>query len=173
MKNLEDYVIAIPDFPKEGIIFRDVTGITQSGEAFKMTIDKLIEGLKDVDFDVIGGTEARGFLFAAPVAYALGKPFVLFRKPGKLPREVISQEYALEYGTGTIECHKDTIKKGQKVVIIDDLLATGGTVAASAKLIERLGGEVVKVEFVIELAGLEGRKMFNCPVESLIIYPGA
>ena len=172
MKKLEDYVISIPDFPKEGIIFRDVTGITHNGEAFKMAIDGLIEGLKDLDFDLIGGTEARGFVFGAPVAYALGKPFVLFRKPGKLPREVISQEYSLEYGTATIECHKDAIEKGQKVVIIDDLLATGGTVAASAKLVEKLGGEVVKVEFVLELAGLEGRKQFNCPVESLVIYPG-
>lgn len=173
MKELKDYVISIPDFPEKGIIFRDVTSILQDGEGLHLAIDTLLSMLKDVDFDVIVGAESRGFIFGMPVAYELRKPFVLARKPGKLPRETVSMEYELEYGTGKIEMHKDSIKPGQKVVIIDDLIATGGTVEAIAKLVEELGGEVVKICFVMELAGLKGReKLSRYEVESAIIYEG-
>lgn len=125
MKKLEDYVISIPDFPSPGIIFRDVTSILQDGEGLHLAIDQLLEMVKDVDFDVIVGAESRGFIFGMPVAYELHKPFILARKPGKLPRRRYPWNYALEYGTGTIEMHADSIKPGQKVVIIDDLIATG------------------------------------------------
>lgn len=173
MKKLEDYVISIPDFPEPGIIFRDVTSILQDEDGLHLAIDSLIDMLKGVDFDVIVGAESRGFIFGMPVAYELHKAFVLARKPGKLPRETVSMEYALEYGTGKIELHKDSIKPGQKVVIIDDLIATGGTVEAIAKLVEQLGGEVAKICFVMELAGLEGRKkLTKYDVESAIVYEG-
>lgn len=174
MKKLEDYVVSIPDFPSPGIIFRDVTSILQDGDGLHLAIDELLAMLKNVDFDVIVGAESRGFIFGMPVAYELHKPFVLARKPGKLPRETVSMEYELEYGTGTIEMHKDSIKPGQKVVIIDDLIATGGTVEAIAKLVEQeLGGKVVKICFIMELAGLEGRKkLTGYDVESAIIYEG-
>ena len=158
MKKLEDHVISIPDFPSPGIIFRDVTSILQDGEGLHLAIDQLLEMVKDVDFDVIVGAESRGFIFGMPVAYELHKPFILARKPGKLPRETVSMDYELEYGTGTIEMHADSIKPGQKVVIIDDLIATGGTVEAIAKLVEKLGGQVVKICFIMELAGLKGRE---------------
>ena len=173
MKKLEDYVVSIPDFPSPGIIFRDVTSILQDKDGLHLAIDTLLEMLKDVDFDVVVGAESRGFIFGMPVAYELNKSFVLARKPGKLPRETVSREYALEYGTGRIEMHRDSIKPGQKVVIIDDLIARGGTVEAIAKLIEELGGEVVKICFVMELAGLEGRKkLAGYNVESAIVYEG-
>lgn len=173
MKKLEEYVISIPDFPEPGIIFRDITSILQDPDGLKLAIDSLLEMVKDVDFDVVVGAESRGFIFGTPVAYTMGKAFVPARKPGKLPRETVSMEYALEYGTGTIELHKDSIKPGQKVVIIDDLIATGGTVEAIAKLVEELGGEVVKICFVMELAGLKGReKLKKYAVDSAIIYEG-
>lgn len=173
MKKLEDYVSSIPDFPSPGIIFRDVTSILQDGEGLHLAIDQLLEMVKDVDFDVIVGAESRGFIFGMPVAYELHKPFILARKPGKLPRETVSMDYELEYGTGTIEMHADSIKPGQKVVIIDDLIATGGTVEAIAKLVEKLGGQVVKICFIMELAGLKGReKLAGYDVESAIIYEG-
>ena len=173
MKKLEDYVISIPDFPSPGIIFRDVTSILQDGEGLHLAIDQLLEMVKDVDFDVIVGAESRGFIFGMPVAYELHKPFILARKPGKLPRGAVSMGYELEYGTGTIEMHADSIKPGQKVVIIDDLIATGGTVEAIAKLVEKLGGQVVKICFIMELAGLKGReKLAGYDVESAIIYEG-
>ena len=169
MKKLEEYVISIPDFPEPGIIFRDITSILQDPDGLKLAIDSLLEMVKDVDFDVVVGAESRGFIFGTPVAYAMGKAFVPARKPGKLPRETVS----MEYGTGTIELHKDSIKPGQKVVIIDDLIATGGTVEAIAKLVEELGGEVVKICFVMELAGLKGRdKLQKYDVDSAIIYEG-
>ena len=157
MKKVEDYVRSIPDFPEPGIIFRDVTTILKDADGLHLAIDQILDMLKDVDFDLVVGPESRGFIFGTPVAYEMGKSFVPARKPGKLPRETVSMEYALEYGTGTIELHKDSIKPGQKVVIIDDLIATGGTVEAIAKLVEELGGEVVKICFVMELAGLKGR----------------
>lgn len=173
MKKLEEYVVSIPDFPEPGIIFRDVTSILQDADGLRLSIDSLIGMLKDVDFDVIVGAESRGFIFGMPVAYEMGKPFVLARKPGKLPRETVSMEYALEYGTGKIEIHKDSVLPGQKVVIIDDLIATGGTVEAIAKLVEQLGGEVVKICFIMELAGLNGRKKLSkYNVESAIVYEG-
>lgn len=173
MKELKDYVVSIPDFPEPGIIFRDITSILQDAEGLHMAIDQLQEALKGVEFDVIAGTESRGFIFGMPLAYNLGKPFVPVRKKGKLPRETIEETYDLEYGTATIEIHKDAVKPGQKVVLVDDLIATGGTIKAAAKLIERLGGEVVKMVFVMELAGLEGRKLLEgYDVFSAITYEG-
>ncbi len=173
MKKLEEYVRSIPDFPEEGIIFRDVTSILQDADGLQLSIDQIQEKLEGLDFDVIVGTESRGFIFGVPVAYNLHKPFIPVRKKGKLPCETISKEYALEYGTATIEMHKDSIKPGQKVVVIDDLIATGGTIEAAIQLIEELGGEVVKVVFLMELAGLKGReKLAKYDVDSVICYEG-
>ena len=173
MKALEDYVTTIPDFPKKGIMFRDVTTILSDKDGFKLAVEDLIEKLKDVDFDLVLGSESRGFVFGAPVAYAMNKGFILVRKKGKLPRATYSEDYELEYGMATLEMHQDAIKKGQKVVIIDDLIATGGTTEAIIKLAEREGGEVVKIGFVMELKGLKGReKLKDYDVFSLISYPG-
>ncbi|MCQ2535110.1 MAG: adenine phosphoribosyltransferase [Clostridia bacterium] len=173
MKKLEDYVRTIPDFPEPGIMFRDVTSILQNGDGFKLAIDTLIERLDGLDFDIVAGAESRGFILGAPVAYALGKPFVLVRKKGKLPCETVSMSYELEYGSAEIEMHKDSIMPGQKVVLIDDLIATGGTVEAAAKLVEMLGGEVVKILFLMELQGLNGRtKLSKYDVDSIIKYEG-
>ncbi|MCC8050422.1 MAG: adenine phosphoribosyltransferase [Clostridiales bacterium] len=173
MKKLEEYVRSIPDFPEEGIIFRDVTSILQDADGLQLSIDQIQEKLEGLDFDVVVGTESRGFIFGMPVAYNLHKPFIPVRKKGKLPCETISKEYALEYGTATIEMHKDSIKPGQKVVVIDDLIATGGTIEAAIQLIEELGGEVVKVVFLMELAGLKGReKLAKYDVDSVICYEG-
>ena len=173
MKKVEDYVRSIPDFPEKGIIFRDITSVIQSPEGLKLAIDGINESLKDVDYDVVVGPESRGFIFGVPVAYANGKGFVPVRKKGKLPCETISEDYSLEYGTATIEMHKDAIVPGQKVVIVDDLIATGGTTEAIIMLIERLGGEVVKIVFLIELEGLNGReKLAGYDVDSVIKYAG-
>ncbi|RZT00652.1 adenine phosphoribosyltransferase [Cuneatibacter caecimuris] len=173
MKHLEEYVISIPDFPEPGIIFRDVTGILQDPDGLQLAVNQLQDFLKDTEFDVVVGPESRGFIFGVPVAYNLKKSFVPVRKKGKLPRKTISESYALEYGSAEIEIHEDAIKPGQKVVIIDDLMATGGTTEAIIRLISRLGGEVVKACFVMELAGLNGReKLKGCPVDSAIIYEG-
>lgn len=173
MKELKDYVVSIPDFPQPGIIFRDVTSILQDADSLQLSVNGLIDLLKDVDFDVVVGPESRGFIFGVPVAYALKKPFVPIRKKGKLPRKTIEESYDLEYGKATVEIHEDAIKPGQKVVIVDDLIATGGTSAANIKLVERLGGEVVRLVFVMELAGLEGRKALEgYDVDSLICYEG-
>ena len=173
MKKLEEYVRSIPDFPEEGIIFRDVTSVLQDADGLRLAIDSMQELLKDVDFDVVVGAESRGFVFGTPIAYNLKKPFVLVRKKVKLPRETVSMEYELEYGSATVEMHKDSIKPGQKVVLIDDLIATGGTIEAAAKLVELLGGEVVKMVFLMELAGLKGReKLAQYDVESVIRYEG-
>ena len=173
MKKLEDYVVSIPDFPEPGIIFRDVTSVLQDAEGLTLAIDEIQKRLEGLDFDLIAGTESRGFIFGMPVAYNLHKPFVLVRKKGKLPRETMSKEYDLEYGSAVIEMHKDSIKKGQKVLIVDDLIATGGTTEAMIKLIEELGGEVVGMVFLMELAGLKGReKLAGYNVESVIVYPG-
>ena len=173
MKKLEDYVITIPDFPEPGIMFRDITGILQDAEGFQLAIDSLLGLIWDTPCDVIAGAESRGFIFGAPLAYALKKPFALVRKKGKLPRETVSASYELEYGTAEIEMHTDSIKPGQKVILIDDLIATGGTIEAAAKLAEQLGGEVVKIIFLMELAGLNGRdKLSKYDVESVITYEG-
>ncbi len=173
MKKLEDYVRSIPDFPEEGIIFRDITSVLQDADGLHLAIDSMQDLLKDVDFDVIVGAESRGFVFGAPIAYNMHKPFVLIRKKGKLPCETVSQKYDLEYGSAEIEMHKDSIKPGQKVVLVDDLIATGGTIEAAAELVESLGGVVVKIIFLMELAGLKGRerlKKYN--VDSVIRYEG-
>lgn len=173
VKQVEDYVRSIPDFPEPGIIFRDVTTILQDADGLHLAIDKLIEMVSDVDFDLVVGPESRGFIFGVPVAYALHKGFVPVRKKGKLPCETITAEYDLEYGSAVIEMHKDSIQPGQKVVIVDDLIATGGTIEAITKLVEQLGGQVVKICFVMELAGLKGReKLKNYGVDSVIVYEG-
>ena len=173
MQKIEEYVRSIPDFPEPGIIFRDVTSILQDPDGLKLSIDLIQEKLEGLDFDVIAGTESRGFIFGVPVAYNMHKAFVPVRKKGKLPCETVSREYALEYGTAAIEIHKDAIKPGQKVVVIDDLIATGGTIEAAVKLIEELGGEVVKVVFLMELAGLKGReRLKDYDGESVICYEG-
>lgn len=173
MKKVEDYIRSIPDFPEKGIIFRDVTSVLQDADGLKLAIDEMVKLLEGVECDVIAGTESRGFIFGMPIAYLLNKPFVLVRKAGKLPCETISKTYDLEYGTATIEIHKDAIQKGQKVVLVDDLIATGGTMKAAAELVEQLGGEVVKMLFLIELAGLEGRKVLSdYEVASVVTYEG-
>ena len=173
MKPIEEYVRSIPDFPEPGIIFRDVTSILQDADGLHLAIDLMQEKLKDVDFDVVVGPESRGFIFGVPIAYNLHKPFIPIRKKGKLPCETVSVEYELEYGTATIEMHKDAIKPGQKVVLVDDLVATGGTIEAAIKLVEELGGEVVKVVFLMELAGLKGReRLKGYEVESVLCYDG-
>ena len=156
--NLKEFVADIPDFPSEGILFRDVTPLCQNGEAFAYTIDKLAEYAKEKGAEVIVGPDARGFIFGCPLAVKMNLGFVPVRKPGKLPRATVSCEYSLEYGTSTLHMHKDAIKPGQKVVICDDLLATGGTVEATIKMIEELGGVVVGCCFPIELVALGGRE---------------
>ena len=169
--DLKQTVRVIENFPKEGISFKDITTLLQNGEALKFAIDEIIADLKDKDVDLIVGPEARGFLMGTPVAYGMGVGFVPVRKPGKLPWEVESLEYDLEYGSNILEIHKDAIKPGQKVAIVDDLLATGGTMEAAAKLIEKLGGEVVSMQFLIELEDLDGReKLTKYNVNSLIKY---
>ncbi len=173
MKKLEDYVRTIPDFPEPGIMFRDVTSVLQDADGFKLAIDSMLKLLDGVSFDVIAGAESRGFIFGAPLAYALGKPFILIRKKGKLPCETVSKTYELEYGSAEIEIHADAIRPGQKVVLVDDLIATGGTIEAAAGLIEQLGGDVVKIIFLMELAGLNGReKLKNYEVDAVITYEG-
>ena len=173
MKKVEDYVVSIPDFPEPGIIFRDVTSVIQDADGLQLAIDEMQKLLDGVEFDVIAGAESRGFVFGMPIAYNMKKPFVLVRKKGKLPRETVEMSYELEYGSATIEMHKDSIKPGQKVVLVDDLIATGGTVEAAAKLVESLGGEVVKIIFLMELAGLEGRKkLAKYDVGSVVCYEG-
>ncbi len=173
MKSIEDYVTSIPDFPEEGIVFRDITSVLQDADGLHLAIDLLQEKLEGVDFDVIVGAESRGFIFGAPIAYNLHKPFVPVRKKGKLPRETVSVSYELEYGTEELEMHKDAIKPGERAVIVDDLIATGGTDAAMIQLIEELGGVVIKSVFLMELAGLKGReKLQGYDVDSVIVYPG-
>ena len=158
MKGIEDYIITIPDFPEEGVMFRDVTSVLQDEDGFRLAVDLMQKKLEGLEFDVIAGAESRGFFFAAPLAYNLHKPFVPVRKKGKLPRETVSIRYELEYDVAELEIHRDAIKPGQKVVLIDDLIATGGTNEAMIKLVESLGGEVIKAVFLMELAGLHGRE---------------
>ncbi|KAI4453251.1 adenine phosphoribosyltransferase [Holotrichia oblita] len=173
MKKIEEYVRSIPNFPEEGIIFRDVTSVLQDKEGLHLAIDLMQETLKDVAFDIILGPESRGFIFGVPIAYNLNKPFIPVRKKGKLPCETVEMEYELEYGTAIVEIHKDSIQPGQKVVIIDDLIATGGTIEAITKLVKQLGGEVVKIVFLMELEGLKGRdRLKEFDVSSVIKYEG-
>lgn len=168
---LKDKIRIIEGFPKEGISFKDITTLAQDGEAFKYTVEAFTKYLKDKKIDVIVGPEARGFLFGTPVAYALGIGFVPVRKKGKLPFDTISVEYDLEYGSDILEIHKDAIKPGQRVAIIDDLLATGGTMSTVVKLVEEVGGEVISIDFVIELTDLKGKeKLENYDIFSLVQY---
>lgn len=171
MKRLEDYVRSIKDFPKEGIIFRDITTVLKDPDGFKLAVDTLTKFTEGTDAQLVIGPEARGFMFAAPLAYNLHIGFVPIRKVGKLPFETVSKSYELEYGQAEIEIHKDAIEPGQKVILVDDLLATGGTMEANIKLIEQLGGQVVKVLFLIELNGLGGReKLKGYDVQSAMIF---
>ena len=173
MRDLDSYIRSIPDFPEEGIIFRDVTSVIQDADGFKLAIDTMQDLIKDLDFDVVVGPESRGFIFGTPIAYINHKPFVLIRKKGKLPCETIEKEYALEYGTATIDIHKDAIKPGQRVLLVDDLMATGGTNEAMIKLVEALGGEVAGVVVLIELAGLKGReRLAKYRIDAAITYEG-
>lgn len=173
MKKVEDYIRSIPDFPEEGIIFRDVTSILQEADGLKLAIDELAGKLKGLEFDAIAGAESRGFIFGMPLAYLFHKPFIPIRKAGKLPCETVSKTYELEYGSATIEIHKDAISEGEKVVLIDDLIATGGTMKAATELVEELGGKVVKILFLLELAGLNGRSVLEgYDVESIVRYEG-
>ena len=173
MKTLEDYMITIPDFPEPGIMFRDVTGILQDADGLRLAVDSIQELIGDLEFDCVVGTESRGFIFGVPVAYNMYKEFIPVRKKGKLPRETISADYELEYGSAQIEMHKDAIWPGKRVVIIDDLIATGGTVEACIKLIESLGGVVVKVVFLVELKGLHGcERLEGYDVASVLRYEG-
>lgn len=173
MKSLQDYVIAIPDFPQPGILFRDVTSMLRDAEGLRLAIDAMQDLAEDLEFDAIAGAESRGFLFGVPMAYNLKKPFVLIRKQGKLPRETVSAEYGLEYGAGVLEMHKDDIRPGEKVLLVDDLLATGGTLEAMIKLVERCGAVVSGIVVLMELKGLEGRKRIEkYTVRSAIQYEG-
>ena len=173
MKKIEEYVRSIPDFPEPGIIFRDVTSILQDADGFALAVDSMQALLDGVEVDVIAGAESRGFIFGAPIAYNLQKPFVLIRKKGKLPCETIESSYELEYGSATIEMHKDSITPGQNVVLVDDLIATGGTIEATARMVEELGGKVVKIITLMELAGLNGReRLKDYDVASVICYEG-
>ncbi len=172
-EHLEDYVLTIPDFPQKGIMFRDITSLVQDPDGLQDAVDGLIKALEGVDFDVVLGLESRGFIFGTAIAYAMHKGFVPVRKKGKLPRETVSAKYDLEYGQAEIEIHKDAIKPGEKVVIVDDLIATGGTLAAACKLVEQLQGEVAQIAVVMELAGLNGRdQLRKYLLTSLITYEG-
>ena len=173
MKELSEYIRSIPDFPEPGIMFRDVTSVLEDAEGFKLAIDTMQDLVKDMQIDAIVGAESRGFIFGAPIAYNLGKPFHLIRKKGKLPCETIEESYDLEYGSATIEIHKNSIKPGQKVLLVDDLIATGGTTKAMINLVEKLGGEVAGVVVLIELAGLKGReKIAGYRLDAAITYEG-
>ena len=171
---LADYVREIPDFPKPGVLFRDVTGILESGEGFNLALSEIAEALEGVSFDLVAAPESRGFIFGAAIAARFGKAFVPIRKPGKLPRRTISEDYDLEYGKATLHMHADAVIPGEKAVIVDDLLATGGTAAAAARLVERLGGTVVKMIFPIELEGFGARAglLKGYDVATLLKYPG-
>ena len=171
--DLTNYVASIQDFPIEGILFRDITPVMQDGDAFRYACDELIKYAKKIGAEVVVGPESRGFIFGCPVAYELNIGFVPVRKPNKLPRKTISYSYDLEYGSNTLEIHEDAIKPGQKVLIIDDLLATGGTTEAAIKLVEKLGGEVVGCAFLIELVDLKGReKLSKYNIKALMQYEG-
>ena len=173
--DLKKHIRSIPDYPKKGILFRDITTLIKDSNAFKYTNDKIVEIAKKIEFDKIAAIESRGFVFASTVSYQLEKPFILLRKKNKLPAEVHSVDFELEYGTATIEVHKDSINKGEKVLIIDDLIATGGTAEAAAKIVEISEGKVAGFVFVINLFDLPGEKLLKnkgYTVNSLIEFPG-
>lgn len=169
---LEDYITTIPDFPEKGVLFRDITSVIENADGFKLSINELLELMSDIEFDKLVTLESRGFIFGAPIAYELEKPMVLVRKKGKLPRETISQDYGLEYGEATIEIHKNSINPGDRVIILDDLIATGGTIEAAGKLIEKLGGQVVRVVALVELRGFNARGRLNYDVATALSYEG-
>ena len=174
MKRVEDYIRSIPDFPEPGIIFRDVTSILQDAEGLKLAIDEMVKRLSGVEFDAVAGAESRGFIFGMPVAYLLHKPFIPLRKAGKLPCETVRKTYDLEYGSATIEIHRDAVVPGMKVVLVDDLIATGGTMKAACSLVEELGGEVALCLFLMELVDLKGRQALEgYRVESVATFAGA
>lgn len=171
MDDLRALIRDIPDFPKEGIIFKDITTLLADPAGFKRAVEALMAPFKEAGITVVGGIESRGFIFGAPIALALGVPFVLFRKPGKLPYETVSATYELEYGTDSVEVHTDSFKEGDKVLLVDDLLATGGTMSACVQLVEKLGGQVAGCTFVIELSFLKGRdKLVRHKVASIVTY---
>lgn len=171
MEELKKYIRDVPDFPKPGILFKDITPILQNGEIFKQVVDQLAERYRSQSIDRIVGIESRGFIFGAPLAYALKKGFALVRKRGKLPWKTVRWDYELEYGTDTIEMHADAIQPGEKVLIVDDLLATGGTALATSQLVEKMGGKIIECAFVVELEFLNGRKKLeNKEVFSLLKY---
>jgi adenine phosphoribosyltransferase len=171
VEHIEELIRAIPDFPLPGILFRDITPLLRHPAGLRQVTEEMARRWKDERIDVVAGVESRGFIFGAPLALALGVGFVPVRKPGKLPAEKISREYALEYGSNTLEMHRDAVSHGERVLLVDDLLATGGTAAASAALIEELGGHVVGAAFVIELTFLEGRKALGGRrVDALLAY---
>ena len=173
--DIKNYIRSIPDYPKKGILFRDITTLVKDGEAFKYTIDKIVEIINAQNFEKIAAVESRGFVFASAVAYKLSKPLILIRKKNKLPAETYSEDFELEYGKATLEIHKDSVKKNEKVVIIDDLIATGGTAKAAAKLVEKTGGKVEIFVFVINLFDLGGKKLLEkqkYKTTSLIDFPG-
>lgn len=171
--NLKEYVRTIPDFPEKGIMFRDITTVVQDADGLHMAIDTMEDLVKDLDFDVVVGAESRGFVFGTPIAYNLHKPFALIRKKGKLPWKTVSVDYALEYGTASLEMHEDSFKPGSRILIVDDLMATGGTAKAMIELVEKLGGKVSGVLVLMELKGLKGREALEpYPVFSAIQYEG-
>lgn len=168
---LKDYIRSIQDYPKEGILFRDITTLLKDKDAFKLAIDKMAEQVKDKKIDLIVGAESRGFLIGSALAYKMNCGFIPVRKKGKLPYKTISEEYALEYGTDTLYMHEDAIKKGDNVLVVDDLIATGGTALAMIKMVEKLGGNVIASSFLIELEELNGRKEIEkYPINILIKY---
>ena len=175
MLNLQDFIREIPDFPVQGILFRDITTLMENGEAYHQAVEQLAAEVSKLGaIDIIAAPEARGFIFAAPLAYALKLPLIPIRKPGKLPYKTVTFTYELEYGSDSLQMHADTLKPGTRVLLVDDLLATGGTIKACKDLIEQEGGQVIGIAFLIELAGLKGRDKINdVPVCSLITYPGA
>lgn len=173
MHKIDQYITSIPDFPEPGIIFRDITSVISSADGLRLAIDELEKLLDGVEFDALAGLESRGFLFGMPIAYNLGKPFLPIRKKGKLPRQTVEASYDLEYGSATIEMHKDDVYPGMKIVLIDDLIATGGTLEAAARLVEQLGGEVTKIICLLELKGLNGRQRIKkYPVDTVVAYEG-
>ena len=175
MLKLEDYIREIPDFPVKGILFRDITTLIQNGEAYSQAVEQLAAKVRELgNIDVIAAPEARGFIFAAPMAYILKLPLIPIRKPGKLPHKTVTFTYELEYGSDSLQMHADAVKSGMKVLLVDDLLATGGTIKACKDLVEQEGGQVIGAAFLMELAGLKGREKINdIPVTTLISYPGA
>ncbi|KPJ53097.1 adenine phosphoribosyltransferase [candidate division TA06 bacterium DG_24] len=173
MERLESLIRSIPDFPKKGILFRDITTLLKDPEGLRLAIDALLELFHDRDVDLVASIEARGLILGAPLAYLLGVGFVPVRKCGKLPARTAREEYELEYGTDAVEIHVDAIKTGQRVLVVDDLLATGGTALATCRVIEKLGGRIVGVAFLVELPDLGGReKLAGYDVESLVAFKG-